>query len=279
MPDGDGALARQSAAPVPRERTGRNPIERKAVLRVQSDIAAMPASLVVQLALWPDEIAAWARSEGTSESLVYNMLARRKPYARMRERLARRLDVALLVLDHLIEAARPLPLAKRAPPPEVGDLPPGPLPSELEPIDWSVPPYPMHRDGTNPVERQAVRRVALEIASFPASAVVGLALWPETVAAWSREHHFKASVVSATLAGSPSERVRFALARRLDVRQADVDALIAGIRREPRATLPPEPPADTPIISDLAPPPSDPSPPANRSTRSVEFPSQLALEL
>src|SRR5215208_7712571 len=98
-----------------RERSGRNAIERKAVLRVQQEIAAMPASLVVQLAIWPDHMAAWARGEGTSESVVYNMLARRKPYARVRQRLAQRLGVPMGVLAHLIEARRPLPAAKRLP--------------------------------------------------------------------------------------------------------------------------------------------------------------------
>src|SRR5215208_563795 len=98
-----------------RERSGRNAIERKAVLLVRQEIAAMPASLVVQLAIWPDHVASWARSEGSSESVVYNMLARRKPYARVRECLARRLGVSVIVLAHLIEARRPLPTAKRLP--------------------------------------------------------------------------------------------------------------------------------------------------------------------
>ena len=125
-----------------RERSGRNAIERKAVLRVQQEIAAMPASLVVQLAMWPDHVAAWARAEGTSESVVYNMLARRKPYVRVRQRLAQRLGVPMGMLAHLIEARRPLPAAKRLPEPAgavggaavaVADDAPGP-------IDWNAPP-------------------------------------------------------------------------------------------------------------------------------------------
>src|SRR5688500_13326983 len=79
------------------ERDGRNAIERLAVAAVRAEVAAMPASLVVQLALWPGEVAAWAREIRASESLVYNMLAARKPYARTRALLAARLDVPIAV--------------------------------------------------------------------------------------------------------------------------------------------------------------------------------------
>ncbi|HKG91856.1 MAG TPA: hypothetical protein VKA84_08200 [Gemmatimonadaceae bacterium] len=257
-----------------RERSGRNAIERKAVLRVQQEIAAMPASLVVQLAIWPDHMAAWARAEGTSESVVYNMLARRKPYARVRERLARRLGVSMGVLAHLIEARRPLPASKRLPEPEGGVAPAAEPPP---PIDWSDPPYPLHRDGTNPIERSAVRRVELEVASMPASAVVGLALWPLTLAEWSREQGFKESLVSATLAGSPSDRVRAALAKRLAVAPRELDHLIDSERREPRATLPPEPPPDLPPEppAEAVAPPAPAPPPEPAPT----VWSQLTLEL
>ena len=73
------------------------------------DVAAMPASLVVQLAVWPDDLAHWARAERLSESLVYNTLAARKPYTRVRQLLAARLDVPVSVVSHLIDARRPLP--------------------------------------------------------------------------------------------------------------------------------------------------------------------------
>jgi hypothetical protein len=192
LPDAFGGFA----GPVPRSTTrdGRNPIERKAVARVQREIAAMPASLVVQLALWPDEIAPWARAESTSESLVYNMLARRKPYLRVRQRLAERLEISPAVLAHLVDARRPLPSAKRDP---ASALPAG----DEEPVDWSRPPYPQQRDGSNPIERRAVRVVERDVASMPASAVVGLALWPTTLAEWSREHRLKSSLGWAQLAG------------------------------------------------------------------------------
>lgn len=224
-----------------RERDGRNVVERKAVFRVRREVAAMPASLVVQLALWPDEIAAWARGEGTHESLVYNMLARRKPYQRVRERLAQRLEVPTAVLSHLVDARRPLPHAKR----EVARADGLPDAGSGEPpIDWVVPPYPLYRDGSNPIERRALRLVERDVASMPASAVVGLALWPETLADWSREQRLKASVVWATLAGSPSERIRGELARRLDVTRRDLDELVGAARAVPFALRVPGPPAD-----------------------------------
>ena len=107
----------QLPAATRRERTGQNAIERLAVEVVRREIAAMPASLVVQLALWPDEVAAWAREIRASESLVYNMLAARKPYARTRMQLAERLDGGIGVVDHLIEARRATPARCAAPRP------------------------------------------------------------------------------------------------------------------------------------------------------------------
>src|SRR5690349_12252548 len=127
---------------IQRERTGDNPVERLAVAVVRRDVAAMPASLVVQLALWPDEVAHWARDEKLSESLVYNMLAARKPYARTRARLADRLGVPVALVDHLVESRRPQPTALRGADAAVaawGDAPP---PEEWPPIDWSAPPFP-----------------------------------------------------------------------------------------------------------------------------------------
>jgi hypothetical protein len=99
------------------ERDGSNPIERKAVYRAQLEIRSMPASLVVQIALWPDKLADWARETSVAPSVVYNMLAGVKPYHRVRNLLARRLNVPKRVLDHLIDAPRPEPLAKVPPDP------------------------------------------------------------------------------------------------------------------------------------------------------------------
>src|SRR5690348_5655083 len=110
------------------------------------------------------------------------MLAARKPYARTRARLADRLGVPVTMVDHLVESRRPQPTALRGADAAVaawGDAAP---PEEWPPIDWSTPPYPRYRDGTNPIERRAVRCLEADVASMPAATVVGLAIWPETLA-------------------------------------------------------------------------------------------------
>jgi len=65
------------------------------------------------------------------------------------------------------------------------------------------------------------------------------------------------SLVTGTLAGSPSDPVRTQLARRLGVGRDDLEELIAGIRRTPAAVVPPMPPA--PRAADAPPPPPGPS--------------------
>ena len=109
------------------KRDGSNPIERKAVYRTQLEIQSMPASLVVQIALWPNKLADWAEEMGIAPAVVYNMLAGVKPYHRVRTLLARRLNVYKESLDHLIDARRPEPRAKLPPePPESVDTAPSP---------------------------------------------------------------------------------------------------------------------------------------------------------
>lgn len=211
------------------DRTGRSAVERLAVLAVARDVAAMPASLVVQLALYPADLAHWARDERLSESLVYNTLAARKPYSRVRQLLAARLDVPVAVVSHLIDARRPLASVQREP----GVPAPAPDPA----VDWSGTPLPPVRDGGNPVERRAVRAVARDVAAMPASTVAGLAMWPETLTAWSRAQRLASSVVWATMAGAPSERVRDLLARRLGVSLRELAVLIDGRRATPAAAV------------------------------------------
>lgn len=121
MADDPGSVA-VSASSVLRKRDGSNPIERKAVYRALLEIRSMPASLVVQIALWPDKLADWAKESGIAPAVVYNMLAGVKPYHRVRTLLARRLDVPKAVLDHLVDAPRPEPLS-RIPPDPPQDFP------------------------------------------------------------------------------------------------------------------------------------------------------------
>jgi hypothetical protein len=80
------------------ERNGTNPLEQRALYRIQTEIASLPASEVVQMAMWPERLADWATSNGIKPSVVYNMLAgtqanyrkwQPKPYHRVREMLAR----------------------------------------------------------------------------------------------------------------------------------------------------------------------------------------------
>ena len=231
------------------ERTGTTRVEHLAVRAVAREIAAMPASLVVQLALWPDEIARWARATRTDSSVVYNTLAARKPYRAVRERLASRLEVSPAVLAQLIDAQRPLPTTQRDPSAltvtiatgreaggasqraSAGATDGASMAASVQ--DWTEPPFPAHRTGTNPIERRAVATVTREIAALPASTVVGLALWPETLAAWSRDRKLPASVVWAVLAGAPSAPVRDMLSRRLGVTMGDLGALIDARRQEP----------------------------------------------
>ena len=116
-----------------RERDGSSVPERKAVYRVQTKIAAMSASLVVQLLLWPDQISDWAKEVNVRPSVVYNMLAGPrssspqwpyKPYHRVRELLAKRLGITKEQLDYLIDAPRPQPRSRIPLDPPLGGFPP-----------------------------------------------------------------------------------------------------------------------------------------------------------
>lgn len=103
--------------PVSRHRDGLSALERKALYRVHTEIPAMPASLVVQILLWPEKITDWARDEGVTPALVYNMLGGFKPYHGLRERLAHRLGVTKSAVDHLIDARRQQPSTRKIPEP------------------------------------------------------------------------------------------------------------------------------------------------------------------
>lgn len=223
-------------SPLPRERDGTSPLERLALARLRQDVAALPASEVVQLVLWPDSLAHWARDAGVSTAVAYNMLARFKPYRRVRELLAHRLDVPTFALDHLIDAPRPLPAALGARPDAVGDLSEPPTPGPVSPTARLA----SVRDGSNPLEQRAVWQLWRQIAAVPASLVVQLILFPETLAEWARKRGTPASMLYAMLAGSqPHPGLRDALARRLGVAGHLLDALLDATRREPVTAHPP----------------------------------------
>ena len=208
-------------------RSGRSPLELAATLRVRDDVAAFPASLVVSLLLWPETIAEWARAQRVTPPLVHNALAGRKPFVRIRQALAERLDVPTAVLNALIETRCPVPRAVRPP------VPPVAVETGAAARDqgWTWRPgvgeRPQRRDGSNPLERKVVYRVALDIATLPASLVVQLILHPTTLAAWCRVQAFPPSIVYALLAGTQrAARVEAALARALRVDPNALRALI-----------------------------------------------------
>ena len=122
--------------PRSRDRDGLSALERKALYRVHTELPAMPASLVVQILLWPEKITDWARDENVTPALVYNMLGGFKPYHGLRQRLAERLGVTKGAVDHLIDARRQQPSARRIPEP----------PSDFAPDDVSLAPLSRPRD-------------------------------------------------------------------------------------------------------------------------------------
>ncbi len=152
-----------------RERDGTNPIERKAVYRAQLEIRSMPASLVVQIALWPDKLADWAKESAIAPSVVYNMLANVKPYHRVRTLLARRLNVPKESLDHLIEAPRPEPLAKLPPEPPQSTVNPAPSPQPSKAPARTANPTPEPTSSPPPVSPSAPSRRPRRKAQNPGS--------------------------------------------------------------------------------------------------------------
>ncbi|HEY0971723.1 MAG TPA: hypothetical protein VGE02_12205 [Gemmatimonadales bacterium] len=245
-----------SPPPPPRARDGRSPIERYAIAKLRADVAAMPASDVVQIVLWPDTLAGWARESAVATAVAYNMLSRFKPYRRVRELLARRLDAPGFVLDHLIDASRPLPSVLRLPAADYAAAFPDepPLPPRGDAVSPTVR-LPAVRDGSNPIEQRAVWRAWRDVAALPASVLVQIALFPETLAEWARRHRVPPPMLYAMLAGAqPHAGIREALARRLGVGIAAVDALVDAERREPMAPTPI--PLAEPPLADRSPAPN-----------------------
>src|SRR5687768_5872232 len=142
-----GELADGVPLPPPprsRDRDGLSALERKALYRVHTELPAMPASLVVQILLWPEKITDWARDESVTPALVYNMLGGFKPYHGLRERLAQRLGVTKSAVDHLIDARRQQPSTRRIPEP-----PPEFVPDDVELAPRSRRPDSLPQDSTD----------------------------------------------------------------------------------------------------------------------------------
>ncbi|HEU4632119.1 MAG TPA: hypothetical protein VFS08_20375 [Gemmatimonadaceae bacterium] len=245
----------------------------------------MPASEVVQLVLWPQTVADWARESHVATAVAYNMLSRFKPYRRVRELLAHRLEVPAFVVDHLVDAPRPLPRALALPRAEDDTPVPAP-PTPRHPVPPSLH-LPAVRDGSNPIEQRAVWHVWRELAAVPASLLVQIALFPETLADWARRAGVPPSMVYGMLAGTqPHPGLREALARRLDVPRHALDRVVDGVRRDPAvprpiplADAPPPRPGEAPRAAG---PPAEPPtvhPPTDRGTDGDDDRRQLSLEL
>ncbi|MHB1222454.1 MAG: hypothetical protein ACYC2G_00195 [Gemmatimonadaceae bacterium] len=254
------------------ERDGRSPLERYAIARLRADVAAMPASEIVQLVLWPHTVADWARDAQVAPAVVYNLLSRFKPYRRVRDLLALRLEVPVAVLDHLVDAPRPLPAAQRAPamaPPHDGptttELAPPPAPPDVDEWRRSGGALPAVRDGTNPLELRAVFHAWRDTAALPASLLVQLALFPETLAVWARRRRIGPSLLYGVLAGTQRHPgVREALARQLGLSTAAIDHAIDAPRAEPSRPAA-MPLADAPRVDAVTPDEDAPLPPAGPS--------------
>jgi hypothetical protein len=238
---------------VRQERRAGDPIVLLATGNVAANLAALSASEVLQLALFPDTLTAWAARAGRTSAQVFNMLRRTRPYAQLRIALAQRLQVPVGLVNHLIDA-EPAPPAAHRLVDRARVLTDAGLATERierEPIAWDRPPYPLYRDGTNPLERLALTRLRIEAPALPGTMLVSLALFPDTIASWARSQGYHFDRVLSSLSGT--RRFAYldtALARRLGVTPDALDAFIRAARREPSALIP---------SADAAPAPDRPS--------------------
>jgi hypothetical protein len=240
METGDRGLIDGERPPAGRggDRSVADPIVSAAVENVRRQVASLSASEVVQLVLYPEPLAAWAQGVGVDESQVANLFRRHRTYARVRVMLADRLGVPLAVLGHLVDGA-PAVSAARRPAAHVeilraAGLDPG---AARPPIDWAAPPYPAYRDGTNPLERLAVANLAATAPSMPGSRLVGLAIWPESLAGFAaRSGRFTLGQLLTALSGlRRADYIETALARRLRVSRGALDRFIGASKTDPYA--------------------------------------------
>ena len=250
-----------STAPSRRERSARDPVVQRAIANVRANIGALPASEVVQLAMWPQTLAAWGRANGEDESQLSNLFRRYRTYARLREALARRLDVPVAVLAHLIDArsALPHPYRRGSPgelalhdataddvvpdePNEPAAASPDEAPRYAAPATADRPlVLPPVRDGSNPIEQAALDRLTLDCPAMPASRIVGLALWPESLTAWATRtaHTGPAQLMTALSGLRRAPRAEIELARRLAVSARAMDEFIMSVKAPSRLLRPP----------------------------------------
>lgn len=224
------------------ERRLSDPVVRAAIGNVEANLRALSASEVLQLALFPDTLTAWAGRVRVTPAQVFNTLRRTRPYAQVRQALADRLEVPVAIVSHLIDADRGPPAAHRLPGRERILTDAGIAQDRVRrtPIAWDRPPYPLYRDGTNPLEQLALERMRTDAPAMPATTLISLALFPETIASWARRQGYHFNRVLSSLSGT--RRFGYldgALARRLGLKAEALDTFIRGARREPSAIIPP----------------------------------------
>lgn len=258
-PDGliDEATYRRSDGSFP-ERDGTNPVERMALHRVVDEMAALTASEVVQIAIWPLRITELARLHDRSSGILYNTLsfANGRPYEPVRKLLVAYLQAVGIArgfpefaasidraaLCHLIKAeraerrrGRPLPAPGRRD--RLLELP------APEPFD----PAESRRTGNSPVERLALSILRQLLPALPASLVVQHALGDLDLAVWAERNGTSGTIVYNMLGFQHQFRypaLRRALADYLGVSVFALDWLIearrplepfkVGLHRAPR---------------------------------------------
>lgn len=224
-----------------RERTVLDPIVQMAIRNVEINISAMTAAEVVELAVFPQSLAEWAREIGRREAQVYNLLRGYRPYEELRSLLATRLDVPAFLLADLIRRPRAQPVAKRLPAHAIILRDAGIAPAHA--VYHSD-----RRTGDHPLERQAVVRMRLEAPAMPNSRLISYAIYPQSLANWAKARGVGLGIVLSALHGYRG-RGSFLLpdiARRLGVSERTLRDFISSRKRVPFAVLPP---ADSEILT------------------------------
>lgn len=222
--DGDGAQPGEAgqagqAGEAPGGRAADDPVVRLALGHVRANVASLPASELVQLVLWPRTLAELAADAAADEAVVSNMFRRFRAYRDVRARVAACLGVSVGAIAAVVDrpAAPPVPARVWERQVALGAEAPG---GGLEPGEsGNAPSTGVARDarrGDSPLELAALERAPAAIIRMPASRVVRLCLFPESIASWARRQGTPLERVLRYLSGHRENRaVERALAHRL----------------------------------------------------------------
>ena len=214
-----------------------DPILRAAIENVERHVAALSASEVVQLVMYPESLAAWAGGMGVDDSQVANLFRRHRRYS-LRTLLATRvgMPISCRSSDRAVVA---VPAAKRPPGYEAVLTQAGLGQWGKRPaIDWG-----RRRTrciGTAPTRSSAWRwwycRWPRRPCRRPGSSGTRLAEEPRAFAA--RAQRFTLDQLLTTLSGlRRSDSIETSLARRLRVTHRTLDTFIRAEKRDPVADL------------------------------------------